>query len=60
MIYYGNTRNDAAEAGFDDSMIYDEINTQIDQRKIPLINLSRKKAQKVFSEWVDKKDKTDY
>lgn len=60
IIYYGNTRNDAAEAGFDDSMIYDEINTQINKRKIPIINLSRKKAQKVFAEWADKKDKAGY
>jgi guanine deaminase len=60
IIYYGKTRDDAAEVGFDYSMIYDEINCQIDQRKIPLMNLSRAEAQKIFAEWAHKKDKTDY
>ena len=60
IVYYANTRDDAAEIGFDDSMIYDEINGDIEKRKIPLINLGRKDAQKVFKEWTHKKDKTDY
>lgn len=60
IIYYANTREDAAEAGFDDSMIYDEINADITKRKIPLINLGRNDALKVFEEWANKKDKTYY
>ncbi len=48
IIYYGNTRDDAAEVGFDDSMIYDEISTQISQRKIPIINLVKKRSAKSF------------
>ena len=60
IIYYANTRADAAEIGFDDSIIYDEINTDLKKRKIPVINLGRKDAQKVFKEWAEKKDKTVY
>lgn len=60
IIYYGNTHTDAAAAGFDDSMIYNEINTPIDKRKIPLVNLSRAEAQKIFEAWKQKMDKTDY
>jgi tRNA(Arg) A34 adenosine deaminase TadA len=60
VVYYANTREDAAAIGFDDSMIYDEINADIKHRKIPLINLSRKEALKIFKEWSDKKDKTIY
>lgn len=60
VIYYANTREDAAEIGFDDSMIYDEINTHINKRKIPVINLGREDAQKIFVEWLNKKDKTEY
>ena len=41
VIYYGNTRNDAKEIGFDDSMIYDEVNAPIGERIIPAINLER-------------------
>jgi len=60
VIYYANTRNDAAAIGFDDSMIYDEINTHINDRKIPVINLGREDAQKIFMEWQHKKDKICY
>jgi len=60
VIYYANTRSDAASIGFDDSMIYDEINTHINDRKIPVINLGREDAQKIFMEWQHKKDKICY
>ncbi len=60
VIYYANTRSDAAYIGFDDSMIYDEMNTHINKRKIPVINLGREEAQKIFVEWINKKDRTTY
>lgn len=60
VIYYANTRNDATEIGFDDSMIYDEINAELKNRKIPAINLGRKNAQKVFTAWQKKNDKMIY
>ena len=60
IIYYANTRDDAAEIGFDDSMIYDEINADLGKRKIPIINIGRKDAQKIFKEWANKNDKTNY
>lgn len=60
VIYYANTRNDAADIGFDDSMIYDEINKHMHQRKIPVINVGREDAQKIFVEWLQKKDKINY
>ena len=60
VIYYANTRNDAAEIGFDDSMIYDEINADLNNRKIPVINLGREEAQKVFVGWLQKTDKKVY
>ena len=60
VIYYANTRNDAADIGFDDSMIYDEMKAHINERKIPVINLGREEAHKIFVEWIDKKDKTAY
>jgi len=60
VIYYANTRNDAASVGFDDSMIYDEIKCDNEERKIPLINLCRNDALTVFKSWADKNDKTLY
>lgn len=60
VIYYANTKKDAAEAGFDDSFIYEEINIPMKERKIPLHNLGRVQAGKVFKEWLEKTDKTKY
>lgn len=60
VIYYANTRKDAADIGFDDSMIYDEMNKDLDKRKIPVINISRNDAVKVFNAWKDKDDKKEY
>lgn len=59
-IYFANTRADAADAGFDDSLIYDEINTDIPMRKIPTHSLGRTEALKVFEAWKQKEDKTTY
>ena len=60
IIYYANNRQDAADIGFDDSMIYDEMAAKIDARKIPILSLGRDEALKVFNEWMNKEDKTAY
>ena len=60
VIYYGNSRKDAAKIGFDDSMIYDEISSDLTSRKIPVINICRKKANQTFAEWQHKEDKKTY
>ncbi len=59
-VYYANTREDAAEIGFDDAFIYQEIPLPIHQRKIEMIPLGREEAQKAFQFWKDKSDKTEY
>lgn len=59
-VYFANTRTDAAEIGFDDSMIYDELNCEHASRKIPIIPLGRSEALKVFEEWKNKADKIEY
>lgn len=59
-IYYANTRQDAADAGFDDSMIYEEITTDIEKRRIPMITLGREEAIKVLKNWVENPDKKVY
>lgn len=60
VIYFANNRQDAAAIGFDDSMIYDEMAVKIEERKIPVLSLGRENALKVFTEWMNKKDKTAY
>lgn len=59
-IYYANTRQDAAQIDFDDDFIYQEIPKPIEDRKIPMVQISRGEALSVFKEWENKKDKTPY
>jgi len=60
LVYYANSREDAANIGFDDSMIYEELGIELDKRKIPVINLGREEALKVFKEWQNKSNKIKY
>ena len=60
MVYFANSRQDAANIGFDDSMIYEELGIDLDKRKIPIINLGREDALKIFVEWQNKEDKIKY
>ncbi len=60
IIYYGNTREDAKKIGFDDSMIYDEVNAPLANRSIRTINIGREDANKIFDKWAEKEDKTAY
>jgi tRNA(Arg) A34 adenosine deaminase TadA len=60
LVYYANSREDAANIGFDDSMIYEELGIELDKRKIPIINLGREEALKVFKEWQNKSNKIKY
>ncbi len=60
VVYYANNRQDAADIGFDDSMIYDEMSAAICDRKIPIIAIGRDDALKVFEDWKNKSDKTSY
>jgi guanine deaminase len=60
VIYYANNCKDAADAGFDDSLIYSELKINISDRKIPGVEISRDEALKVFQAWKDDPDKTEY
>ena len=60
VIYFANTRKDATDIGFDDSMIYNEISVEISQRKIPTFPLGRSEALKIFEQWKNKPDKIEY
>jgi guanine deaminase len=58
-IYYGNTRNDAAEIGFDDAFLYQEIPLPLSERKIAIESLGREEAQVAFVLWDKKENKID-
>jgi tRNA(Arg) A34 adenosine deaminase TadA len=59
-IYYAANRQDAADAGFDDSFIYDELTVPAPERSIKSESVARDKALKLFEEWEDKDDKLAY
>ena len=59
-IYYANTRKDAQKIDFDDSLIYSEFKKNINERKIPMIQMMRTEALKAFELWDKKTDKVKY
>lgn len=59
-VYYACTKADAADAGFDDSFIYEEINIPLNERKIPATQLMQTEAQKVFAAWKEMEGKIEY
>jgi len=59
-IFFACNRNDAANAGFDDQFIYDEIAGAIDDRRIESVNMMRDEALTVFKKWNATADKIGY
>lgn len=53
-LYYAATREHAAKAEFDDSMIYKEVSLPINERQIPTEQLMESEAEAVFNEWIAK------
>ena len=59
-IFYANTREDAKNIDFDDSLIYKEINKNKNDRKIKMFQMHRDEALEAFTIWNNKKDKIKY
>jgi guanine deaminase len=59
-IYYANSKKDAADIGFDDHFIYDELAKPMDHRKLPFTQLMQKEAFAVFKQWEIAENKADY
>jgi len=59
-FFFGNTAQDAARIGFDDSFIYKQLPLPHGQRRIPAAELMREQAQAGFRAWQQKLDKIDY
>ncbi|RME74157.1 MAG: nucleoside deaminase [Planctomycetota bacterium] len=60
IVYFGNTKEDAREIGFDDFFIYEELEKSPQDRKIPMVSFMREKAQEAFQRWKEKEDKIPY
>jgi tRNA(Arg) A34 adenosine deaminase TadA len=59
-VYYGSTKEDAANIGFDDDFIYQEIDLAINERKIPFVQMDRDNTIGLFERWESKDDKIEY
>ena len=59
-MFYGNTKTDAKNIGFDDSFIYDEIDLRIEDRRLKSKQLLPEEAIKAFEDWEKNTDKIPY
>ncbi len=59
-IYYGNSKSDAKDIGFDDSFIYDELKLEYAERKVPIVQMDKNEAIKAFVLWSENPDKIEY
>ena len=59
-IYFGNTKTNAKDIGFDDSFIYDEIALAPQDRKLKSEQFLPDEAIVAFQNWTEKEDKIEY
>ena len=59
-VFYGGVAADAANAGFDDAFIYEELKRPPEKRGIPMIQLMREESLAVFAAWKQQPNKTPY
>ena len=59
-LYYGCNKLDAADAGFDDSFIYKELELDANQRRLKTEKLLPDEAKATFEAWKNKEDKVEY
>lgn len=59
-VHYACERSDAARAGFDDSMLYDEVAKSPAERTLPMVQSMRDEGLATFQAWLDKADRTPY
>jgi len=60
IIYYANTKKDAADIGFDDDFIYKELSLPENERKIKMVRYNLEDAKKVFLDWIKLENKILY
>ncbi|HJW28887.1 MAG TPA: nucleoside deaminase [Saprospiraceae bacterium] len=59
-VYYASTRMDAAQIGFDDKFIYDQLLLEVAYRSMPMEQILLAEGKLLFREWLDKGDKAMY
>jgi tRNA(Arg) A34 adenosine deaminase TadA len=59
-VYFSSSRYDAADIGFRDNHIYEEMDIPLPERTIPFLHVDHPRASELFREWFQKQDKTLY
>lgn len=59
-IYYAAGAGDAAEAGFDDVLIRNELQGVAGERRLPMRQALREQALPTFARWCEMEDKIEY
>ena len=59
-LYYGATKKQAADAGFSDDFIYNELEKKKSKRSIPTIKIKLETATVPFEAWLKKLDREEY
>ena len=59
-VFYAGVAADAADAGFDDAFIYEELRRPPESRRIPMTQLMREESLAIFAAWKRLPNKTQY
>ena len=59
-VYFAATRADAAAAGFDDALIYDELSRPPAEQRLVMRRMPAARAQAPFELWKEKGDRINY
>jgi guanine deaminase len=50
-VVFGSSRRDAADIGFDDEALYQEVSSSLQDRKLPICQMMHKEALEAFRLW---------
>jgi tRNA(Arg) A34 adenosine deaminase TadA len=59
-VYFAAKAGDAAAAGFDDALIYQQMALPLAERTIPFLEMMREESLACFRAWLEKKDRVAY
>ncbi len=59
-VFFAATQADAADAGFDDAFIYEQLDLPCHERAIPMVYVAGNGGRRPFEAWKSKPDKTEY
>jgi guanine deaminase len=59
-VFSAGVAADAADAGFDDAFIYDELKVAPEERRIPMLQCMREESLAIFSAWKRQPNKAPY